>query len=177
MDGFEALEVRTLADRALDRIESAIMKGDLAPGTKISEVLLAKTFGISRGPLREAIRRLQGRGVCARAAQPRRGAQSRRSLLPGAGRLRLPLPDRARREEPTDRRVAVRRDVSPHPHLSLSIGRPPGPRAPGIRRAPQDPRRAAGARRRARGKAHAGAHPPGPDALGAGTTLTDGHAP
>jgi len=55
--------VRTLADRALDRIETAIMKGDLAPGTKISEVLLAKTFGISRGPLREAIRRLEGRGL------------------------------------------------------------------------------------------------------------------
>jgi len=63
MHGFEALEVRTLADRALDRIETAIMKGDLAPGTKISEVLLAKTFGISRGPLREAIRRLEGRGL------------------------------------------------------------------------------------------------------------------
>jgi hypothetical protein len=31
MDGFDALEVRTLADRALDRIETAIMKGDLAP--------------------------------------------------------------------------------------------------------------------------------------------------
>lgn len=55
--------MRTLADRALDRIETAIMKGDLAPGTKISEVLLAKTFGISRGPLREAIRRLEGRGL------------------------------------------------------------------------------------------------------------------
>ena len=39
------------------------MKGDLAPGTRISEVLLAKTFGISRGPLREAIRRLAGRGL------------------------------------------------------------------------------------------------------------------
>jgi DNA-binding GntR family transcriptional regulator len=63
MKGFEALEVRTLADQALDRIETAIMKGDLAPGTKISEVLLAKTFGISRGPLREAIRRLEGRGL------------------------------------------------------------------------------------------------------------------
>lgn len=63
MEGFEALEVRTLADRALDKIETAIMKGDLAPGTKISEVLLAKTFGISRGPLREAIRRLEGRGL------------------------------------------------------------------------------------------------------------------
>lgn len=52
-----------MADRALDRIETAIMKGDLAPGTRISEVLLAKTFGISRGPLREAIRGLEGRGL------------------------------------------------------------------------------------------------------------------
>ena len=66
MKGFEALEVRTLADQALDRIETAIMKGDLPPGTRISEVLLAKTFGISRGPLREAIRRLEGRGLLER---------------------------------------------------------------------------------------------------------------
>jgi len=66
MEGFEALEVRTLADRALDKIETAIMKGDLGPGTRISEVLLAKTFGISRGPLREAIRRLEGRGLLER---------------------------------------------------------------------------------------------------------------
>jgi DNA-binding GntR family transcriptional regulator len=66
MEGFEALEVRTLADRALDRIEAAIIKGDLKPGTRISEVLLARTFGISRGPLREAIRRLEGRGLLER---------------------------------------------------------------------------------------------------------------
>ena len=66
MQGFEALDVMTLADKALDRIETAIMKGDLAPGTRISEVLLAKTFGISRGPLREAIRRLEGRGLLER---------------------------------------------------------------------------------------------------------------
>jgi DNA-binding GntR family transcriptional regulator len=66
MKGFEALQVETLADKALDRIETAIMKGDLAPGTRISEVSLARTFGISRGPLREAIRRLEGRGLLER---------------------------------------------------------------------------------------------------------------
>jgi DNA-binding GntR family transcriptional regulator len=66
MQGFAALEVQTLADRALDKIEAAIIKGDLAPGTSIKEVLLAKTFGISRGPLREAIRRLEGRGLLER---------------------------------------------------------------------------------------------------------------
>jgi DNA-binding GntR family transcriptional regulator len=66
MQGFKALEIRTLADRALDMIETAIMKGELAPGTRISEVPLARTFGISRGPLREAIRRLEGRGLLER---------------------------------------------------------------------------------------------------------------
>lgn len=66
MEGFQALEVQTLADRALEKIEAAIMKGDLAPGTRISEVLLAKTLGISRGPLREAIRRLEGRKLLER---------------------------------------------------------------------------------------------------------------
>jgi DNA-binding GntR family transcriptional regulator len=66
MKGIEALEIRTLADRALDGIETAIIKGDLAPGTRISEVLLAKTLGISRGPVREAIRRLEGRGLLER---------------------------------------------------------------------------------------------------------------
>jgi DNA-binding GntR family transcriptional regulator len=66
MQGFEALAVQTLADKALESIETAIIKGDLAPGTRISEVLLARTFGISRGPLREAIRRLEGRGLLER---------------------------------------------------------------------------------------------------------------
>jgi DNA-binding GntR family transcriptional regulator len=66
MQGFQALDVQTLADKALEKIEAAIMKGDLAPGVRISEVLLAKTFGISRGPLREAIRRLEGRGLLER---------------------------------------------------------------------------------------------------------------
>ncbi|MCV6590081.1 MAG: GntR family transcriptional regulator [Marinobacterium sp.] len=53
-------ETRTLADRVCDQIATAIVKGDLAPGQKISEPELARNYGISRGPLREAIRRLEG---------------------------------------------------------------------------------------------------------------------
>jgi len=60
------LEVRSLADQAFDKIVTAIVRGDLAPGSRISEALLARTFGISRGPLREAIRRLEGRKLVAR---------------------------------------------------------------------------------------------------------------
>lgn len=53
-------ETRTLADRVCDQIATAIIKGDISPGQKISEPELARNYGISRGPLREAIRRLEG---------------------------------------------------------------------------------------------------------------------
>jgi len=53
-------ESRTLADRVCREIVTAIIKGDIPPGHKISEPELARTYGISRGPLREAIRRLEG---------------------------------------------------------------------------------------------------------------------
>ncbi|RAU17000.1 GntR family transcriptional regulator [Nitrincola tibetensis] len=51
---------RTLADRVCQQIVTAIVKGELPPGYKISEPELARMYGISRGPLREAIRRLEG---------------------------------------------------------------------------------------------------------------------
>lgn len=55
-----AVESRTLADRVCKEIITAIVKGEIPSGQKISEAELAKTYGISRGPLREAIRRLEG---------------------------------------------------------------------------------------------------------------------
>ncbi len=53
-------ESRTLADRVCEQIVTAIVVGEIPPGYKISEPELARTYGISRGPLREAIRRLEG---------------------------------------------------------------------------------------------------------------------
>ncbi len=50
----------TLADDVFDRIRNAIVSGELAPGSKVNEPQLSKLYGISRGPLREAIRRLEG---------------------------------------------------------------------------------------------------------------------
>jgi DNA-binding GntR family transcriptional regulator len=55
----EALEARTLARRAFDSIKADIVDGDLVQGTKIVESDLALKYGISRGPLREAIHRLE----------------------------------------------------------------------------------------------------------------------
>ena len=60
------LPTLTLSDGAFQRIQTAIVKGEIPPGTRISEQYLSDTFGISRGPLREAIRRLEGRRLVVR---------------------------------------------------------------------------------------------------------------
>ena len=57
---------QTLSDGAFERIQNATVKGDIAPGTRLSEQYLSTTFGIGRGPLREAIRRLEGRRLVVR---------------------------------------------------------------------------------------------------------------
>jgi DNA-binding GntR family transcriptional regulator len=64
--GFQPFANRTLSDLAFASIEKAIVTGQIAPGSKISEVELARTFGISRGSLREALRRLEGRKLIQR---------------------------------------------------------------------------------------------------------------
>ncbi len=52
-------EVRTLAERVFQQLQDAIVRGEMAPGSKITEPGLSRTYGISRGPLREAMRRLE----------------------------------------------------------------------------------------------------------------------
>ncbi len=50
----------TISDRIFEELQTSIIKGEFVPGAKINEPELSKRFGISRGPLREAIRRLEG---------------------------------------------------------------------------------------------------------------------
>lgn len=69
----EALESETLAEQVFRTLQSAIVRGELAPGSKISEPELARTYGISRGPLREALHRLEGQKLLVR--QPHIGAR------------------------------------------------------------------------------------------------------
>jgi DNA-binding GntR family transcriptional regulator len=59
-------ESETLSEQVFRDIQSAIVRGDIAPGSKISEPELARTYGISRGPLREAIHRLEGQRLVVR---------------------------------------------------------------------------------------------------------------
>lgn len=63
----QAIEKRaSLSDLALERVVEAVIKGDLVPGERLQEATLARQLGISRGPLREAIRRLEGRHLVVR---------------------------------------------------------------------------------------------------------------
>jgi len=63
-------EVRaiTIADKVFAQIQRAIVEGQIPPGSKISEPELARTYGISRGPLREAIGRLEACSLVERKA-------------------------------------------------------------------------------------------------------------
>lgn len=67
-DTMQPLTSTNLSMLAFDRLEQAIMSGELKPGERLSEVTLARRYGISRGPLREAIGRLEGRKLVERQA-------------------------------------------------------------------------------------------------------------
>lgn len=62
----QKIQAKSLVDAVTEQLESAIIGGELAPGERLSEQALAVKFGISRGPLREAIRRLEGRRLLER---------------------------------------------------------------------------------------------------------------
>lgn len=64
----ERITRQTLADQVFDRVVEAIVRGEIAAGAPIGENEIADRFGVSRGPAREAIFRLEARGLVTRAA-------------------------------------------------------------------------------------------------------------
>ena len=54
-------------------LRKAILKGELQPGERLMEIGLANRLGVSRTPVREAIRMLEHEGLV--VMKPRRGAQ------------------------------------------------------------------------------------------------------
>lgn len=63
---------RTISEQIADHLGMAILQGEYAAGERIREQEMAELYGVSRGPVREAIRVLQTRGMV--AFEPRRGA-------------------------------------------------------------------------------------------------------
>ena len=61
-----------LRDMVFDVLMNAIMQGQLSPGERLLEVQLADEMGVSRTPVREAIRRLELEGFVVMI--PRKGA-------------------------------------------------------------------------------------------------------
>ena len=62
----------TMADRVARQLAEEILSATLAPGQKLEEQVLAKRFGVSRSPIRDALRQLGGTGLV--HIKPNRGA-------------------------------------------------------------------------------------------------------
>lgn len=61
-----------LRDVVFNTLRNAILKGELAPGERLMEMHLAEQLGVSRTPIREAIRKLELEGLV--VMTPRKGA-------------------------------------------------------------------------------------------------------
>lgn len=66
-------EYLPLRDVVFNTLRQAILRGDLAPGERLMEIQLANQLGVSRTPIREAIRKLELEGLVIMI--PRRGAE------------------------------------------------------------------------------------------------------
>lgn len=68
-----------LRDVVFNTLREAILKGELQPGERLMELQLASKLGVSRTPIREAIRMLEQEGLA--VTVPRKGAEVARMTL------------------------------------------------------------------------------------------------
>jgi DNA-binding GntR family transcriptional regulator len=130
----------SVVDLAYVRIRSMVIEGEIPPGARLGQVELAEQLGISRTPVREALRRLTGEGLAEfvpnrgfRAASPSiddvlRRLEVRALVEPGIARLAaarrshgdlVRLQETTEREESANTRVAAH-DASRDFHLVLA---------------------------------------------------------
>ena len=109
------LHIQSVVDHVYSALRERILSGDLPRGTKLRQASLADELGVSRTPLREALRRLSTEGLV--EFSPNRGAtvseldfgdmrhawSARVALEPGAARLA------AQRRDPES--IALMRDA------------------------------------------------------------------
>ncbi len=100
------LEIQSVVDHVYTALRERILSGDLPRASKLRQVSLAEEMGVSRTPLREALRRLAAEGLV--DFSPNRGARvseldsgdtrqawaARVALEPGAARLAAERRDR-----------------------------------------------------------------------------------
>ncbi len=66
-------EYQPLRDIVFQKLRNSILSGDLEPGERLMETQLGEKLGVSRTPIREAIRKLELEGLVVMI--PRKGAQ------------------------------------------------------------------------------------------------------
>lgn len=66
--GFQPIRPASLVEAALGQIRLSILQGDLAPGSALRDSVLAEQMGISRSPVREALRLLEQSGLVEKSA-------------------------------------------------------------------------------------------------------------
>lgn len=70
---FNSNEYLPLRDVVFNTLRQAIISGEFAPGERLMEIALAERLGVSRTPVREAIRKLELEGLVVMI--PRKGAE------------------------------------------------------------------------------------------------------
>ncbi|MGW5019944.1 GntR family transcriptional regulator [Streptomyces cacaoi] len=59
----QSLKGTSARSRVISELRGRIISGELAPGTSLSEIVLSEAFGVSRTPVREALKQLQTEGL------------------------------------------------------------------------------------------------------------------
>ncbi len=90
--GWEKLRPRTLVDQAMEAIIAGASRGLILPGDRIVETEIAQALGISRVPVREALRLLESQGLV--VSEPYKG-------------IRLMPVTQARLDQATEVRLAL----------------------------------------------------------------------
>lgn len=141
------LEIQSVVDHVYTALRERILSGDLPRASKLRQVSLAEEMGVSRTPLREALRRLAAEGLV--DFSPNRGARvseldsgdtgqawaARVALEPGAARLAAERGDRdgiaamrdaiaAQRSADGDRGQSFSANRSFHLALAAASGNP-----------------------------------------------------
>ena len=111
------LERRVFREEIREQLIEDILNGRLAPGARIVETQIAQQFGVSQGPVREALRDLELFGFV--VSSPFRGTQVRRDLHRGAPR---DLSDQGGARGCRGAAAAVRIDQATLEHLEELIG-------------------------------------------------------
>ena len=63
VNNLQKVKRQPIANQVYEAVRDAIFRGDMVPGSHLSEVDLSEQLGVSRAPVREALLQLEGEGI------------------------------------------------------------------------------------------------------------------